>query len=97
MDGDAARLDQLAERVRDLLAEALLHREPAREEAHEPRQLRDPDDLLVGDVGEMGGARERERMVLAECRERDRPLDDHAGSELVDSLGNAVSSFSSPS
>ena len=47
---DAARRDELDERVRDLLAEPLLHREAARVEPDEPRQLRDAEDLAVRDV-----------------------------------------------
>ena len=89
------------EPVGDLLAEALLHREPAREEAHEARQLRDADDPLACDVADVRGAEERQRVVLAEALERDRALDDladratPAGRAL--SAGKAVSSFGSPS
>ena len=79
MDGDAARLDQLVERVGDLLAEPLLHREAAREQAHQPGELRDADDLVAGDVADVRDAVERQRVVLAEAEERDRPLDDLAG------------------
>ena len=79
VDGDAARLDQLDERVGDLLAEPLLHREAAREQAHEPRQLRDADDLVAGDVAHVCDAVERQRVVLTEADERDRPLDDLPG------------------
>src|SRR4029453_7542903 len=46
VNGDAARLDQLVQRVRDLFAQALLEGEPAREQTHQPSQLRDADDLL---------------------------------------------------
>ncbi len=78
VDGDAVRRDQLDERVRDLLAEPLLHREPAGVELDEARQLRDADDLGAGDVGDVRGAEERQRMVLAQAVERDRTLDDLA-------------------
>jgi len=39
MDGDAVGLEQAHERVDDLHAHALLHREPPGEEANETRQL----------------------------------------------------------
>ena len=99
--GDAARRDELDERVGDLLPEPLLHGESARVEAHEPRQLRDAEDLAAGDVRDVRGAVERQRVVLAEREERDRPLDDLAV-RAVDAVaaardGNAVRSFGSPS
>src|SRR6266480_7792176 len=50
VDGDAVWLEQAHERLDDLHAHALLHREPAGEEANEPRQLRDADDELVRHV-----------------------------------------------
>src|SRR5919198_5265344 len=64
------------EGARDLLAEALLQGEPAGEDPYEPRQLRDADDPLASDVADVRDAVERERVVLAEGAERDRPLDD---------------------
>ena len=75
-DGDAARLDQLDERVGDLLAHPLLHREAARVEADESRQLRDADDLVARDVRDVRGAVERQRVMLAQRVERDRAFDD---------------------
>src|SRR5689334_25361998 len=39
MHGDPERLDQLDERVRDLLREPFLHREPTRVEPHEAGQI----------------------------------------------------------
>src|SRR4051812_50054923 len=74
MHGNAARRDELDHRVGDLLAEPLLHREPPRIEADEARELRDAEDLAVGDVRDVRLAVERERMVLAEREERDRAL-----------------------
>src|SRR5581483_11525002 len=72
------RLDELRERVGDLLAEPLLHREATRVEADEPRQLRDTQDLVARDVADVRRAVERQRMVLAQREERDRALDDLA-------------------
>src|SRR5581483_2295374 len=77
MNGDAARLDQLDERIGDLLSQPLLHREAPRVEPDDPGQLGDADDLAPGDVRDMGGAVERERVVLAQRVKGDRPLEDH--------------------
>src|SRR5690349_8603053 len=77
-NGDAARAHELHERVGDLLAEALLHREPAGIETDEPRQLRDAEDLVGRDVADVRRAVERERVMLAEREERDRALHDLA-------------------
>ena len=79
MNGDALRCDQLGQRVRDLLAEAFLHCEAAREQSHESRELRDADDLVAGDVCDMSDSVERQRVVLAETDKGDWPFDDLAG------------------
>src|SRR6185312_5245650 len=87
MDGDPPGLDQLCDRVGDLLAEALLHGEAAREHARYPGQLRDADDPLVRDVADMSEPVERQRVVLAERVEGDRPFDDLADEAV---LGDAA-------
>jgi hypothetical protein len=46
MNGNAARSNELGQRVRDSLAEPLLQGEAPREQPDDPGQLRDPDDLL---------------------------------------------------
>ena len=76
VDGDAGRRDQLDQRVRNLLADALLDREALAEETDKPRQLRDADDLVAGDVADVRDAVEGQSMVLAERVKRYRPLDD---------------------
>src|SRR5581483_12350590 len=53
VDRDPAGVDQVDERVRDLLAQPLLDGEPPREQPDEARQLRDPDDLVAGDVADV--------------------------------------------
>ena len=77
-DGDAARADKLQQRVRDLLADPLLHGEAPRVETHEPGQFGDAEDLLAGDVGDVGGAVEGDGVVFAEGEKGDRALDDLA-------------------
>ena len=79
---DSVRLHQLCERVGDLLAQALLHGETAREQAHQTSQLRDPDDPLVRDVADVRETVERQRMMLAKRVEGDRPFDDLAGQAI---------------
>src|SRR5215510_6437999 len=71
-------LHDLVEVVGHLLANALLNGEPPSEQSHEPSQLGDPDDLLVGDIADMGNSVKRERMVLAQREEGDGALDDLA-------------------
>jgi hypothetical protein len=78
MHRNTARLHEVDETVGDLLAEPLLDGEPARVETHEPRQLRDAEDLVAGDVADVRDAVERQRVMLAEREERDRPFDDLA-------------------
>src|SRR5204862_4250676 len=58
--------------------EPLLDGEAARVHADQPRQLRDAEDLAPRNVGDVGDAVERQRVVLAEGEEADRPLDDLA-------------------
>jgi hypothetical protein len=62
--GDGVRLENADESVRYLLADALLHREATRKHSHEPRQLRDPDDVLVGDISNMSVTMEGKGMML---------------------------------
>ena len=83
---DAARAGELPQSVGDLLGEPLLHREAPRVEPHEPRELRDAEDLVAGDVADVGAAVERQRMVLAQRVEADRALDDLRVAPL-DALG----------
>jgi hypothetical protein len=49
--GDAARLDCLVNRERDLFGQSLLDLETAGERFRDPRELREAEDQLVGDVG----------------------------------------------
>jgi len=79
---DAEGSYQLDETICHLLAEALLHREPAREEPDEPCELRDTEDLAVRDVRDVRDSVKRQRVVLAEREERDRSLDDLAAAAV---------------
>ena len=65
------RLEHLLDRLGDLHGEALLHLEPAREHLDEPRDLREPDDAAVRDVGDVDAPEERQQVVLAEAVEVD--------------------------
>ena len=99
--GDTARLHEPDERVRDLLPRPLLHGEPSGEETDEPRQLRDPDDALVGHVADVREPVERQRVMLAQRMERSGPSMICASSASSVSprlsAGNVVESFGSPS
>jgi hypothetical protein len=63
---DAVRLQDARDRVGDLASHPLLDREPSSEEAHQPGELGDADDVLVGDVAHEGVAEEWKGVVLAE-------------------------------
>ena len=52
--------------VGELLADPLLHGEPAREQPHQPGQLGQPQDVLVRDVPDVGPAEERQAVMLSE-------------------------------
>ena len=99
-NGDATRLDELDERVRDLLADALLHGEAARVQTHKPRQLRNPDDFWTGDIADMSDAMERKRWCSHSARKVIGPSmiwlcePSTCGGR---SFGNAVRSLESPS
>jgi DNA-binding transcriptional ArsR family regulator len=79
MHGDPVRLEDLHERIRKLLTDALLHREAAREQPDEARQLRQPEDVLMGDVAHI-----RQRVH----KRFGRPLMDHQPhmSDPIDAL-----------
>src|SRR5581483_3974150 len=77
--GHAARVDELDERVRDLLAHPFLDGEAACVEADDPRQLRDADDLAARDVCHVRRPVERKRVMLAQRVERDWPFEDEPG------------------
>jgi hypothetical protein len=72
------RGEQFDEGVGDLLAHALLNSEPPGVQPDEAGQLGDPDDLLVRDVRDVRDPVERQRRVLTQRVERDRPVDDLA-------------------
>src|SRR3954471_11682639 len=76
VDRDTVRMEHRLERVRDAVRHALLDAEPARHDPDEPRQLADPDDLLMCHVSDPRLAEEGQSVMLAEREERDRAFDD---------------------
>ena len=70
---DAARLEQLDQRVGDLGGQPLLHLRPLGEDVDQPGQLGQAGDLaaLVGDVADVGDPGERHQVVLAHRPELD--------------------------
>ena len=70
-DADALRLELTLEPVGDLGREPLLDLQRARVVLDDARELRQPDDLVVGQVGDVRHADERQQVVLAERVEVD--------------------------
>ncbi len=70
------RPDLLAERLGDLVGQPFLHLQAAREDLDEARDLAQPDDAALRDVGDVASAEERQQVMLAETVEVD-VLDDH--------------------
>src|ERR1700694_4791413 len=66
VDGDPMGLQNSRNRLRDLPTHPLLDRESPGEEAYQPGELGDADDVLMGYVAHEGMAEERKGVVLAE-------------------------------
>src|SRR5207245_4141822 len=75
VDGDAVGLEDARERRGDLASHPLLNGEPPGEETHQPGELGDADDVLVGDVTQVGVAEERKGVMLAQRMKGYRPFD----------------------
>jgi hypothetical protein len=69
--GDAARLENLLDRGRDLRGQVLLGLQPPRIDVDQPRDLGEPDHALHRHIGDMRLADERGDVVLAVRGERD--------------------------
>jgi len=79
----AVRLGQLGEGSSDLVGHPLLDAETASGDAHQPGQLADADDVLMGDVADEGAPKERQDMVLAQGGERIGPSTTWDSSQLA--------------
>src|ERR1700694_3137398 len=75
VDGYAVGLQDAREGLGDLAAESLLKGKPPSEEPYQPGELRDADDVFVGDVAQVGVAEEGEGVVFAERVKGDRTFD----------------------
>src|SRR5688572_23611829 len=62
----AERIENLADRLGDLVGQPLLHLETLRKDIHDSRQLGETDDSSVGDVCDVRLSVERQHVVLAE-------------------------------
>jgi len=83
MHDDTVRFDDPLQFVRYLLGYALLYCKPTRIFAHNAREFRESNDLLMTQAPDIGLADKRQNMVLAQRSEIDRPLDDlHRGNVL---------------
>src|SRR3990170_2558472 len=76
-DRDAAGLERLVERRRDLRREPLLHLQAPAEHLDEPRDLRQPHDLPPRHVRDVRLADEWEKMMLTEAEKVDVLHDHH--------------------
>jgi hypothetical protein len=65
-DPDALGLEVGLKPVGDLRCQALLDLEAAGEQLHHARQLRQSEDAVGGQVADVGGAHERQQVVLAQ-------------------------------
>ena len=74
VDGDPVRLEHRLQGIGDLLPDALLYSKALGKQAHEPGELGDTDDVLMCNVAHVGMSVKRQRMVLTERKEVDRPL-----------------------
>ena len=72
-DPDAPRREPLVEPVGDLLSQALLHLQAARERFDDTRQFGQAEDALTGQVPDVGDTVERQEVVLAERLKGDVP------------------------
>src|SRR4029077_13040969 len=75
VDGNPMSLQDARERLCDLAAEPFLYGEAPGEETHQPRELGDADDVLVGNVTHIGMTEEGEGVMLAERVEGNRAVD----------------------
>src|SRR5580704_12464249 len=75
--GDAERVDLRHESLRDLRRQPLLHLQPPRVYFHQSRQLREPDDLPIGQIRDMRLAHEGEHVMLAQGIEIQILAQDH--------------------
>src|SRR5690349_5965173 len=72
---DAMRLKDTIQPIRDLPPEAFLHRKALGEQPNQARELRNTDDVFMCNVADVSLPIERQRVVLTERIELDRPLD----------------------
>src|SRR2546423_5384705 len=82
INGDAVGRKTPIERIDDLAAQPLLHREAAGIQPDDSSQFGKPDDALVRDVADPGLAKEGEGMMLADGMEWNRTLHDLADAAI---------------
>ena len=76
-DHHAGRIEVIVQGVRDLVGQALLDLQAAREHIHDARDLAQADDFLARDIGDMRLADKGQHMVLAHRRVVDIGDHDH--------------------
>src|ERR1051326_4137505 len=70
-DGDAARVNLLIDRVRNLRRQSLLNLKPPGIHIHQPRDLAQSDYAPVWDIPHMALPEEREQVMLAQAEQFD--------------------------
>src|SRR5713101_1993329 len=75
VDGNAVGLQDARERLGDVATEAFLNGEAPREKAQQSGELGDANDVLVGNVAQIGMTEEGEGVMLAERIEGNRAFD----------------------
>jgi len=82
--GHAGRIEDLADRLRHLVRQPLLHLQPAGEHVDDARDLAQPHHLAARDVAHVGAAEEGQQVVLAEAEELDVLHHHHLAAVLVE-------------
>src|ERR1700722_15621277 len=76
-DSDSLGVNSVGDGFADLASEALLDLESPCEDIDEAGDFAEPNDLAVGDVGDVGFSEEGEEVMLALREELDVLYDDH--------------------
>src|SRR4030067_1344151 len=78
VDRHTMRMKHVFQCVSNLMPDPFLDSEPFSKQPHQPGQLGDTDDILVGDIPDVGVTKERESGVLAQREEINWALNDLA-------------------
>ncbi|MPN55710.1 hypothetical protein SDC9_203394 [bioreactor metagenome] len=74
---DALGVNRFHDRLRNLLDQPLLNLEPPGKHVDDPRNLADPENLVVGDITDVTAAEKRQHVMLAQTEELNVAHDHH--------------------